>query len=111
MPVSSQSVAILDTQQSVLANIDLSKGRLKAVSVMALETLSSNAAAFCQITLHHELDRNSAAAASIASGYLGSMRNVGWTGDIPVEDNYRIQLLAWGWSAFPARLSVLTETE
>jgi hypothetical protein len=91
--------------------IPLEKGRLKSACASATneDTNAINGRVYGLISLHLGVPTQRNMIAALASGYITLHQVIGWTGDIPLGNEFWIRTVVQGDTLLNVRTSVITE--
>lgn len=109
MAVASRVFDTLINRSSVVAVIPVSKGRLLAATLTSVATLTGTAEAFVQINLLGIGEIRNKTTLALASGYLTSMNDIGWTGNITILPENGVQVQVFSHEVINVQFTVVTD--
>lgn len=108
MPVASTPIAFAALPALTAGSMDLFKGHLRSVSIERSTATIPAAEAYIRIGLQLVTAGAGPVIAMLASGYIGPLSDVAWDGDIPLDTDMRLFWFGYSFTAFDARLGIIT---
>lgn len=109
MPATSSTILFLAPPAVTTGSMTLFKGRLKSVAIERSTTAITSVEAFMRIGLQQKVNGGGPVMSILASGYVGNLADLSWTGDLNLESDFQLFWFGYSFSAFQGQIGVLTE--
>ena len=111
MPLLTAQVDAIANHAAAKVSITADRGRLKAATLMQTSETSVFAAIYGTITLHAGSSDLHSTGALLASGEVTPTGPIGWTGDLPLRNDYLVTATIKGNALESCLLSILYELD